>query len=276
MPGRFEHSRELPAPPESVFAAIRDPERLARWWGPDGFTNTFHTFEFRPGGSWHYTMQGPDARDYPNESEFLEIVPDALVRIRHVSLPLYELSVSLESVAGGTRISWVGTFENVGFAEKSRAFLEGANEQNLDRLAREVGTGETAASSSQVASCVPVIPSADLEKSLRFWVESLGLTMDRAMRQDGKLVGCMVHGEHVQFWLNRRTGSPTPPADYEGIRLYWTPRDLRALRGRLAGLGYAVSEIVDRDYGQTEFTVKDDDGYSHCFGVATERMSKPE
>ena len=29
--------------------------------------------------------------------------------------------------------------------------------------------------------------------------------------------------------------------------------------------------LVDRDYGQTEFFVTDDDGYSHCFGVATNK-----
>jgi hypothetical protein len=51
--------------------------------------------------------------------------------------------------------------------------------------------------SVHVHSCMPVIPSADLEKSLRFWVEGLGLTMDRAMRQDGRLIGCMVHDEHL-------------------------------------------------------------------------------
>jgi len=51
----------------------------------------------------------------------------------------------------------------------------------------------------QVESCMPIIPSADLEKSLRFWIEGLGLTMDRAMRQDGRLIGCMVHNEHVYF-----------------------------------------------------------------------------
>ena len=124
-----------------------------------------------------------------------------------------------------------------------------------------------------IDSCMPVIPSADLEKSLRFWVEGLGLTMDREMRQDGVLVGCMVHGENLSFWLNRRAGSPARPDDYEGIRLYWVPRDLHALRERLRGLGYAVSEITDRDYGQTEFTVTDDDGYSHCFGVATDKGS---
>jgi len=121
-----------------------------------------------------------------------------------------------------------------------------------------------------VHSCIPVIPSADLEKSLRFWVEGLGLTMDRAMRQDGRLVGCMVHGEHLSFWLNQRAGSPVPPESYEGIRLYWAPRDIHALRDRLQGLGYTVSELEVRDYGQTEFFVTDDDGYSHCFGLATE------
>ena len=117
--------------------------------------------------------------------------------------------------------------------------------------------------------CMPVIPSADLEKSLRFWVEGLGLTMDRAMRQDGRLVGCMVHNERLYFWLNQRAGTPVTPEDYEGVRLYWTPGDIRGLRARLEGLGYAVSEMTDRDYGQTEFFVTDDDGYDHCFGVAT-------
>jgi hypothetical protein len=49
------------------------------------------------------------------------------------------------------------------------------------------------------------------------------------------------------------------------------PAAVSALRERLLQLGYSVSEIVDRDYGQTEFFVTDDDGYSHCFGVATNK-----
>jgi len=137
----FRTSRELPATPESVFAAIQDPVRLARWWGPDGFTSTFHTFEFRQGGAWLFTMHGPDGTDYPNQSEFLEIVPNAMVRIKHVNLPHFELSISLESSGAGTRISWVGVFENQEFAENMREFLEAANEQNLDRLALEVSAG---------------------------------------------------------------------------------------------------------------------------------------
>ncbi|MCA9787563.1 MAG: SRPBCC domain-containing protein, partial [Candidatus Cloacimonetes bacterium] len=43
-------SRFLSATPEQVFAAMSDPERVARWWGPDGFTNTIHQFDFTVGG----------------------------------------------------------------------------------------------------------------------------------------------------------------------------------------------------------------------------------
>ena len=83
-------------------------------------------------------MHGPDGKDYPNQSEFLDIVPDLLVRIRHINLPHFELSISLESIPNGTLVSWTGVFENREFAENARQFLEAANEQNLDRLAQEV------------------------------------------------------------------------------------------------------------------------------------------
>jgi catechol 2,3-dioxygenase-like lactoylglutathione lyase family enzyme len=122
-------------------------------------------------------------------------------------------------------------------------------------------------------SCIPVIPSADIEQSLRFWVEGLGLTMDRPIRKDGKLVGCMVHNDHLSFWLNRRAGTSIKPEDYNGINLYWAPSDLVATRERLQRLGYDVSEITDREYGQTEFFLTDPDGFSHCFGVATDGIS---
>lgn len=140
----FRTSRELAATPEAVFAAFEDPARLARWWGPAGFRNTFHTFEFRAGGAWLFTMHGPDGTDYPNESEFREIVPNATIRIRHLNLPHFDLDITLEPSAQGTLLTWVGVFENEAFAENARQFLETANEQNLDRLAAEVSTGTPA------------------------------------------------------------------------------------------------------------------------------------
>ena len=120
----------------------------------------------------------------------------------------------------------------------------------------------------QLTACIPVIPSTNLEKSLPFWVDGLGLSVDREMWQDGQLVGCMVHNEELYFWLNQRFGEPIP-SDYEGIRLYWTPADIYASREHLLQLGFKASTIEVRDYGQTEFLVTDVDGYSHCFGVST-------
>jgi hypothetical protein len=122
-----------------------------------------------------------------------------------------------------------------------------------------------------VKSCIPVIPSANLEKSLRLWVDGLGFSTSSEMRQGDKLIFCMLHKGDLTFMLNRRAGTPVKPQDYEGIRLYWAPEDIHKTRERLHSLGYGVSDLEHREYGQTEFFLSDDDGYSHCFGVPTQK-----
>jgi uncharacterized glyoxalase superfamily protein PhnB len=122
-----------------------------------------------------------------------------------------------------------------------------------------------------VKYCIPVIPSADLEKSLRLWVDGFGFSPSSEMRKHDKLIFCMLRKGDLYFMLNQRAGSPTKPPDYDGIRLYWTPTDIYETRERLKSLGYGVSELEHRDYGQIEFFLTDDDGYSHCFGVPTQR-----
>jgi uncharacterized glyoxalase superfamily protein PhnB len=121
-----------------------------------------------------------------------------------------------------------------------------------------------------IESCIPIIPNADLEKSLHFWVDGLGFSIDSEMRKGDKLTFCMLRKDGLIVMLNKRAGTPVKPKGYEGIRLYWAPKDIHEIRERLKSLGYGVSELERRDYGQTEFTLIDDDGFSHCFGVATE------
>jgi len=91
------------------------------------------------------------------------------------------------------------------------------------------------------------------------------------MRDGDKLIFCMLRKGSLYFMLNRRAGIPVKPENYEGIRLYWSSEDIRDTRERLKSLGYGVSELQDREYGQTEFFLTDDDGYSHCFGVPTQK-----
>ena len=126
--------RVLSAAPRDVFAQFEQPECLARWWGPNGFTNTFELFEFEPGGRWLFVMHGPNGANYPNDSIFREITPDSKIVIEHVSQPHFTLTVTLAARGEQTLLAWVQEFENAEFAAKLRAICEPANEQNLDRL----------------------------------------------------------------------------------------------------------------------------------------------
>ena len=134
----FNTSREIAAPIEEVFAAFRDPERLAIWWGPAGFTNTFHTFEFETGGRWIYTMHSPNGGNPENESVFELVEPPRKVVIRHISQPLYRLTIDLTPTGSGTTVSWSQEFDDGEVADRIAKIVVPANEQNLDRLSAEV------------------------------------------------------------------------------------------------------------------------------------------
>lgn len=127
-------TRRIPAPPAKVWAALTDPRVLATWWGPDGFTNTFQVCELRPGGAWRFVMHGPDGRDYPNESRFVELDAPRRWAIEHTSPPRFRLTMTLSAVAGGTEIHWIQAFADAADCAKLRHICVPANEQNLDRL----------------------------------------------------------------------------------------------------------------------------------------------
>lgn len=131
-------SKTIAATPDEVFAAIADPDRIARWWGPAGFTNTIEEFEFVPGGRWRLTMHGPDGQDYPNESRFARIVPGQAVQIEHLSGHHFLLSLDLSAAPEGTLVRWCQTFDTIEHYRQIAQFVAPANEQNLERLAQEV------------------------------------------------------------------------------------------------------------------------------------------
>jgi len=138
-------AKSLDATPGEVFAAICDPARVAMWWGPAGFTNTIHLFEFRPGGKWLLTMHGPDGTAYPNESKFTRIEPDRLFEIEHLSGHHFFLTIELRPAPDGTVVTWRQTFDTIEHYQRIAAFVATANEQNLERLGAEVQRGKSVA-----------------------------------------------------------------------------------------------------------------------------------
>lgn len=138
-------SKLLPVSPSEVFAAMSDPDRIARWWGPAGFTNTIHEFEFCAGGRWLLTMHGPDGKNYLNESRFIRIEAGKVVEIEHFSGHHFLLTIELQPTSGGTEVKWRQTFDTPEHYQRIAEFVASANEQNLKRLAAEVLRGKSAA-----------------------------------------------------------------------------------------------------------------------------------
>lgn len=138
-------SRTLPFSAEAIYGAFASSQLLASWWGPDGFTNTFDRFEFRPEGQWLFTMHGPDGKSYFNTSKFVSLEPGKLVVIRHDCAPYFTLSVELTEVVGGTHLTWNQEFDDAETAQAVKARVGSANEENLDRLTRALAASASAA-----------------------------------------------------------------------------------------------------------------------------------
>ena len=134
----FNHSRDIPATPAQVFAAISSPERLARWWGPNGFTNSFSAFDFKTGGKWSLVMHGPDGANYPNDNVFGEIIPNQKVVVEHPMQPVFRLTIELAPSSTGTLVTWAQTFESDDVARQIEHIVVPANDENLQRLQAEV------------------------------------------------------------------------------------------------------------------------------------------
>jgi uncharacterized protein YndB with AHSA1/START domain len=68
-------SRWFDVPRERVWNAWTDPEQIAAWWGPHGYTNPTAVAEARAGGRLRIVMRSPDGIDYPVVGEFVEVDP---------------------------------------------------------------------------------------------------------------------------------------------------------------------------------------------------------
>jgi uncharacterized protein YndB with AHSA1/START domain len=68
-------SRIIEGPRRLVFDAFTSAAHLAQWCAPKGGKITTNSFDFKPGGVWDATIQGPDGSTYPNHWTWKEIVP---------------------------------------------------------------------------------------------------------------------------------------------------------------------------------------------------------
>jgi uncharacterized protein YndB with AHSA1/START domain len=68
-------TRELDASPPTVWRALTEPDTLARWWGPAGFTIPAVDLDLRVGGRYRIEMRPPEGDPFFVEGEFRELAP---------------------------------------------------------------------------------------------------------------------------------------------------------------------------------------------------------
>lgn len=136
--------RVYEAPVEAVWDAWTDPEQVAQWWGPRGFTLTTHSKDFRVGGTWRYTMHGPDGTDYENVTPYLDIEPLKKLVYDHGASddrpPLFRVTVLFTEVPGGTQMDMTMRLPTPEEAEATRQLIKKAGgNATWDRLAEYLG-----------------------------------------------------------------------------------------------------------------------------------------
>ena len=128
------------APLQAVWDAWTDPAQAALWWGPRGYTLTTHSKDVRTGGHWDYTMHGPDGTDYPNTTQYLEVLPLAKLVYDHGGNadqpPMFRVTVLFDEVDGKTRMDMSMRLPTAEAAAQTRVFIKQAGgNATWDRLA---------------------------------------------------------------------------------------------------------------------------------------------
>lgn len=139
-PNEFTITRIYNAPVKTVWDAWADPKQAAQWWGPRGFTLTTHSKDLRTGGTWNYTMHGPDGVDYPNSTKYLEVTPFSRMVYDHGGFedrpPLFRVTVVFTDVKGKTKMEMTMALPTPEALAETKKFIKAANGYSTwDRLA---------------------------------------------------------------------------------------------------------------------------------------------
>jgi uncharacterized protein YndB with AHSA1/START domain len=134
-------TRLIAAPRELVWKVLTTPEHLKHFWGPDGFTNTFKTYDLRVGKEARFTMHGPDGKDWPNRFVFLTVDAPRLLRWDHDNGGEGEFDhkftgeLELTDEGGKTRVELRVVEPDIAARDAIAQYAVEGGRQNLDRLA---------------------------------------------------------------------------------------------------------------------------------------------
>lgn len=132
--------RVYDAPVKLVWDAWTDPAKVAKWWGPRGFTITTHSKDLRPGGHWAYTMHGPDGTNWENKTIYHEVEKYSRLVYDHGGNddrpPLFRVTVTFKEEKGKTTMDMTMALSSPEAAiEISKHIRRAQGNSTWDRLA---------------------------------------------------------------------------------------------------------------------------------------------
>lgn len=110
MPNTVRLHRVLATSPQKVYRAFLEPDAMAKWLPPNGFTCTIHHFEPKVGGTFKMSFRNfTTGNSHSFGGDFVELMPGERIRYTDKfddpNLPgLIEVTVSLKKVSVGTEI----------------------------------------------------------------------------------------------------------------------------------------------------------------------------
>jgi uncharacterized protein YndB with AHSA1/START domain len=132
-------TRTYDAPRELLWKAWTDPEELAQWWGPPGWTTPLDsvTMDVRPGGEFRLTSISDEGEEMPVVGTYREVVePKRIVLEEPGEESWHEGSVSVVTFTdlggGRTQVALAATIVTT---DELRRNAEGGMRATLDRLA---------------------------------------------------------------------------------------------------------------------------------------------
>lgn len=231
-------TRLIAAPRDLVWKVLTTPEHLRHFWGPDGFTNTFKSYDLKVGGQALFTMHGPDGTDWPNRFIFLTIDAPRLLRWSHDNGGegtvdhKFTGELELTDEGGKTRVELRVIEKDFASRDAIAPYAVPGGLQNLDRLAAFVAPLAHEKNLFTIARTLPVSQArlfkacTDVNEMMQWFAPSGMKTVkaEQDFRPGGVYHYGLSSGQGDEMWGKVTYKEITPPSRLVYLQSFSDPQ----------------------------------------------------
>jgi uncharacterized protein YndB with AHSA1/START domain/predicted enzyme related to lactoylglutathione lyase len=178
-------TRVFDAPRQLVWKSWTEPEELAQWWGPAGWSTPVATvtMDVRPGGEFSLTSTNEEGAEMPVRGTYTEVEPpERLVLEEAAEGAWHEGAVSeLRLIDLGGNRTEMRFRATIHTTDEMRGTAEAGLGGTFDRLAEHMARSRPLVTGVDFVS----IPTRDLDRAMDFYGNVLGLERSSVWQRPG-------------------------------------------------------------------------------------------